>query len=133
MVKSEKKTESKLSKESEKGLEKSKTFQKEKEESSQKIKAEFSGDKVLTEISDASRELYNQSRYGVLLDNGKLQLSLIEALYLMEKGTITIYKTKTKQINFDEFVKKAKKLEKSNYPRLFLACLGMLTWFIRFL
>ena len=131
MVKSEKKTEIKLSKESEKlpkeglekqkvfqkGLEKSKTFQKEKEESGPKIKAEFNEDKVLTEISDASRELYNQSRYGVQLDNGKLQLSLIESLYLMEKGTITIYKTKTKQINFDEFVKKAKKLEPNFWVR----------------
>jgi len=110
MAKTKKKAESKLSNESEKGLEKSKTFQKEKEVKIQ-IRAEFVGDKVLTEISDASRELYNQSRYGALLDNGKIQLSLIEALYLMEKNTIEIYKTKKKMINFDEFSKKLKKLE----------------------
>ena len=63
---------------------------KEKEEKTQKIRADFVGDKVLTEISDASRELYNQSRYGSLLDSGKLQLSLIEAIYLMGKNTIEI-------------------------------------------
>ena len=117
MAKTKKKDESKLSNESEKGLEKSKTFQKEKEEKGQKINAEFVGDKVLTEISDASRELYNQSRYGALLDNGKVQLSLIEALYLMEKNTIEIYKTKKKMINFDEFSKKLKKLEPNFWIR----------------
>jgi tRNA-intron endonuclease len=93
-----------------------KTEKKEKEEKVQ-IRAELTGDKVLTEVSDASRELYNQSRYGTLLDNGKLQLSLIEALYLMEKNTIEIYKSKNKKTNFDEFTKKAKKLEPNFWVR----------------
>ena len=75
-----------------------------------KIRTEFSGDKVLTENSDEARELYNQSRYGTLLDNGKVQLSLIEALYLLEKNKIEIYKSKNKQLSFDELTKKAKKL-----------------------
>jgi len=94
-----------------------KSESKEKEEITQKIRAEFIGDKVLTEISDASRELYNQSRYGTLLDNGKLQLSLTESLYLMEKNTIDIYKNKTKKMNFDEFSKKAKKQEPNFWVR----------------
>ncbi len=80
-----------------------KTKDKEKVEKKQKIRAELAWDKVLTEVSDAARDLYNQSRYGTLLDNGKLQLSLIETLYLMEKGTIEVYKTKKKKIDFDEF------------------------------
>jgi len=104
MAKSEKKTEPKAE-------------VKEKEEKTQKIRAEFVVDKVLTEISDASRELYNQSRYGTLLENGKLQLSLIEALYLMERNTIEIYKNKSKKIEFDEFSKKAKKLEPNFWVR----------------
>mgnify|MGYP001252905530 FL=1 len=70
---------------------------KEKEEKKQKIKSEFIGDKVLTEVSDASKELYDQSRYGTLLDNGRLQLSLTEALYLMERNTIEVYKNKNKK------------------------------------
>ena len=100
MVKAEKKIESK-----------------EKEEKKQKIRSEFIEDKVLTEISDAARELYNQSRYGTLLDNGKVQLSLIEGLYLMEKDTIEVYKSKNKKIDFDEFFKKAKKLEPNFWVR----------------
>ena len=90
---------------------------KEKEENAKKIRADFFGDKVLTEISDASRELYNQSRYGSLLDSGKLQLSLIEAIYLMGKNTIEIYKSKNRKTNFDEFTKKAKKLEPNFWVR----------------
>lgn len=117
MTKTEKKSEKKLLNESEKGLEKSKTFQKEKEEKTQKIRAELAGDRVLTEVSDASRELYNQGRYGIMLDNGKLQLSLIEGLYLMEKNNIEIYKTKTKKTDFDEFFKRAKKQEQNFWVR----------------
>ena len=88
-----------------------------KEEAKQKIISELAEDKVLTEVSDASRELYNQSRYGALLDNGKIQLSLIEALYLMEKGTIEIYRSKTRKFDSESFSKKAKKLEPNFWVR----------------
>jgi len=90
---------------------------KDREEKTPKIRADFVGDKVLTEISDASRELFNQGRYGVMLDNGKLQLSLTESLYLMGKNTIEIFKSKTKKFNFDEFSKKAKKQEPNFWIR----------------
>ena len=89
----------------------------EKEDAKQKIISELAEDKVLTEVSDASRELYNQSRYGALLDNGKIQLSLIEALYLMEKGTIEIYRSKTRKFDSESFSKKAKKLEPNFWVR----------------
>ncbi|MBI2135012.1 tRNA-intron lyase [Candidatus Woesearchaeota archaeon] len=75
------------------------------------IIANFEADKVLTEISNEARELYDQSRYGTPLDNGKIQLSLIEAFYLMDKGKIDIYKSKNKKFAHDEFVRKARKLE----------------------
>ena len=94
-----------------------KTEDKKKEEKGQKIRADFVIDKVLTENSDAARELHNQSRYGTLLDSGKLQLSLIEALYLMEKNSIIIYKSKNKQMDFDGLSKKAKKLEPNFWVR----------------
>ena len=88
-----------------------------KETKDQKIRASFVGDKILTEISDEVRELHNQSRYGTLLDSGKLQLNLIEGLHLMDKNTIDIYKTKNKKMDFDEFSKKAKKLESNFWIR----------------
>ena len=83
----------------------------------EKIKAEFNDDRVLTEISDQSRELYNQSRYGTLLENGKVQLSLLEALYLIEKNKIAISKNKNKEFTAEEFVKKAKKSEPNLWVR----------------
>ena len=49
------------------------------------VRVYFSKERVLTENSDAARELYNQSRFGTLLPDGKLQLTLIETLYLLEK------------------------------------------------
>jgi tRNA-intron endonuclease, archaea type len=94
-----------------------KTEKKEAEKNAEKIKAEFIGDKVLTENSDAGRDLYNQSRYGSLLDNGKVQLSLIESLYLIEKNKIVICKTKKKHLNFDDLSKKARKLEPNFWVR----------------
>jgi len=75
------------------------------------IRADFASDKVLTEISNETRELYDQSRYGSMLDNGKVQLSMIEALYLMEKGKIDIYKTKNKKFTQEEFSRKVRRQE----------------------
>ena len=91
--------------------------EKPKEEKKESIKAQLLNGRVVTEISDATNQLYEQSRYGVMLENGRLQISLIESLYLMERGTIEVYKTKAKTINSDEFVKKAKKLEPNFWVR----------------
>jgi len=96
---------------------KKKTIKKENKEPIIKIRADFFVDKVITENSNEARELYNQSRYGVLLDNGQLQLSLIEGFYLMEKGKLEVYKSKNKQIEFDVFAKKAKKIEPNFWIR----------------
>ena len=76
-----------------------------------KIKAYFARERVITEKSDPARELYNQSRFGVVLEDGKIQLSLIEGLYLMEKGKVNIYDYRKKRIKFEDYVKKAKRLE----------------------
>jgi tRNA-intron endonuclease, archaea type len=77
----------------------------------EKVRAEFIVDRVVTEISDSTKQLYDQSRYGVMLESGKLQLSLIEALYLSDKGTIEIYSSKNKKMERENFVKRARKIE----------------------
>jgi len=86
-------------------------------ETTKKIRTDLLNDKVVTENSNEVRELYNQSRYGIILENGRVQLSLIETLYLMEKNKIDVYKTKNKKIEFDEFVRKSKKLEPNFWIR----------------
>ncbi len=81
------------------------------------VKAIFAIERVLTENSDDARELYNQSRYGSLLEDGKVQLSLLEALYLVEKGRIKVVDGKNKKVNFDMFLKKAQNLEPNFWIR----------------
>ena len=72
------------------------------------ISAVYNQDRILTEDSDAARELYNKSRFGKLTNN-KVQLSFIEASYLQEKGKIKIVDRRNREIKKDSFLKKSKK------------------------
>lgn len=72
------------------------------------IAAEMHNSKVLAPDSDLAREWYNKSRYGEPYLHKKFQYSLPEALYLMEKERMYVYINK-KKLDFDSFVKKAKK------------------------
>ena len=82
-----------------------------------KVKATLTRERVLTESSDAAHELYNQSRFGSILEDGKVQLSLLEALYLMDKGKILIKDYRKKKITFDDFIKKTKRVEPNFWIR----------------
>ena len=81
------------------------------------VKAVFAGERSVTENSDEARDLYNQSRYGSLLDSGKVQLSLLESLYLLEKERLIILDGKNKKITAETFLKKVKKLEPNFWIR----------------
>ena len=82
-----------------------------------KIKSIFSKERILTENSNEARELYNQSRYGIILENGQLQLSLHEALYLLEKNKIEIMDGRKKTISSEEYLRKANKIEMNFWIR----------------
>jgi tRNA-intron endonuclease, archaea type len=64
-------------------------------------------ERILTENTDAARELYNQSRFGKLLADGRVHLSLVEAMYLLEKDRIVILDGRGKKILQEKFMKKA--------------------------
>jgi len=85
--------------------------------SKEKVKAVLSKEKVVTESSDAARLLYEQSRYGSLTASGKVQLSLTEAAYLLEKGRLKVVLPSGKEINFEAFSKKAQKEEPNFWVR----------------
>ena len=72
---------------------------------------------MIVDSSDEMRELFNQSRYGTILDSGKLQLSLLEALYLIEKNKMDLKDSRNKKIDFEIFLKKATKLEPNFWIR----------------
>jgi len=86
-------------------------------EHKEKVKAHFLKARVITENSDAARELYNQSRYGSLLEDGRLQLSLHEACYLLEKGKITVLDMRNRAMDAYAFLKRAKRLEPNFWVR----------------
>lgn len=82
-----------------------------------KIKAIFSNERIVTENSNEARELYNQSRFGSILENGQVQLSLHEALYLMEKSKLEIINYRNKTMDFPDYFKKANKIEPNFWVR----------------
>lgn len=79
--------------------------------------AVFHTARVLTDASDAARELYNSSRFGALRDDGRVQLSLLEALYLLEKKKISLTDKNGKAIGPEKLVKSAKKIEPNFFCR----------------
>lgn len=77
------------------------------------IKALFQGELVVTESSDAAKELYDQSCFGTLKANNVVELSLLEACFLVEKKRLEVFTpTGKKKIDFDDLLKKGKKLNK---------------------
>ena len=78
------------------------------------IDAVFARERVFSD-SEEAKQLYEQSRFGELKEN-KVQYSLVEALYLIEKEKMKVYDGK-KEINFDGFIKKARKVEPNFWIR----------------
>lgn len=81
------------------------------------VLAVLGGEKVITESSDEAREFYNQSRFGDITENGKVELSLLEALYLMEKGKLMVKIDSGKQLDFESYLKRARKVEPTFWIR----------------
>ncbi len=80
-----------------------------------KIKALFSKESVLSEDKEAI-ELYNKSRFGEPVGK-KIQYSLVEALYLLEKKRILIRDLRKKRIDVSGFIRRAKRVEPNFWVR----------------
>ncbi len=89
-----------------------------KSKSKKKLVSGFlSETKVITDSSDEAREFYNQSRFGSVAESGKIELSLLEALYLFEKGKLAIKSEAGRKLSFESYVRKAKKIEPNFWVR----------------
>lgn len=77
----------------------------------------FAAEQVITDDTDAARDLYAQSRFGAMLEDGKLQLSLIEALYLLEKDRLLVKDLRNRPYDFSRFIRRAKKIEPNFWVR----------------
>jgi len=73
--------------------------------------------KVITESSDEAREFYNQSRFGSSTETGKVELSLLEALYLFEKNKLIIKSQAGRKLTFESYLRKARKVEPNFWIR----------------
>ena len=85
-------------------------------ESTKKIEGLLVEEYVLTEADDLAREFYDKGRYGELVTRKKFQYTLLEAMFLLERGKISIKKTK-KELSFDDLLKHAKKKDKNFWVR----------------
>ena len=80
------------------------------------IEASLLKDNVITECSNEARLLYEKSRYGMLLEDGRIQLTLIEAFYLLERKKIKMISNR-KRLGKEEFLRKCFRLEKNFWTR----------------
>jgi len=87
------------------------TEEKQKQPFLEPVKAHLLKTRAVTENTDQAKELYNSGRYGILLSSGKVQLSLIEAIYLSEKQKVILLDQRNKEITFENCLKKAQKSE----------------------
>lgn len=81
------------------------------------INALFVGERVIAENSDLSRELYDKSRFGYPLSDGKFQLSLVEAFYLLTRGRLVIKDYHNKVLDEKLFIRRAKKYDPKFWVR----------------
>jgi tRNA-intron endonuclease, archaea type len=81
------------------------------------VKGILAGERVLTESSDDARDFYNQSRFGTIAENGRVELSLIEGLYLMDKGRLHVKTEAGREVKPDSYIKKARKIEPNFWIR----------------
>jgi tRNA-intron endonuclease, archaea type len=97
----------------------SETVTEEKKSAKKKVlvKALLAGERVITEASDDARELYNQSRFGSISESGKIELSLLEGFYLMEKGKLDVKSDAGRKVSFESFLRKARKTEPNFWIR----------------
>lgn len=83
----------------------------------EKVKAILFGETIITEISPEAKEFYDQSRHGDLKEDGKLHLSLVEGLFLLEKQKLEVYDKRNHLITYEQYVKKAVKKDKNFLTR----------------
>jgi tRNA-intron endonuclease, archaea type len=74
------------------------------------VKAILGGERLITESSEEARRLYHQSRFG-RLNNGKVELSLLEGLYLTDKGKLEAKSEAGRNLTYEELVNEAKLIE----------------------
>lgn len=66
--------------------------------------------RILLSANESTQKISEQG-YGTLLANGKIQLSLIEAVYLAEKNVLALSDGRGKTLSFEQIERKAERLQ----------------------
>lgn len=83
----------------------------------EEIKAIYAHNVVTTENTSQARELLEKSTYGTLLSDGRIQLSLLEAVYLGEKKRLMVFDGRSKKLSFEALSKRAARKEHDFWVR----------------
>lgn len=81
------------------------------------VKALREGDAIRTENSNAARELFAKSQFGAVMDDGRVQLSPLETVYLIAKKRLALLDSKGKAIALDAFIAHVRKKDKNFWVR----------------
>jgi len=81
------------------------------------INALLSKGAVTTENSALAKELCEKNRYGSLLGDGRVQLSLLEACYLVEKKRVAVQDARKKEVSFEKLTLAASRVEHDFWTR----------------
>jgi tRNA-intron endonuclease, archaea type len=81
------------------------------------VDAHYTAERIVTENSDAARDLYSQSAFGCIVETGLVQLSFGEALYLIEKGKVRLLDSRNHELTFKAFLKKAERIDPAFYVK----------------
>ncbi|HLP80077.1 MAG TPA: tRNA-intron lyase [Acidobacteriota bacterium] len=73
--------------------------------------AVFNKGTFTTQSTDEARELFNQSRYGVMRRGGYVVLSAIEALYLLDRERLVVVDGRGKTLDFDTLFSRCVKMD----------------------
>jgi len=83
----------------------------------ERIVAHYSRNRVVTEATDAARLLFSQSGFGKPTDDGKVHLSLMDTLYLLEKGRLKVLDGREREIAFETLLKQERREEPQLWVR----------------
>ena len=72
------------------------------EKNIKKIEAFLVRERIYAENKDETKSLYDQSRFGEV-DRDKVYYSLVEGLYLLEKGRMDVYDGRNKKLKSEKF------------------------------
>lgn len=83
------------------------------------VVARLTKENVITEDSDRARDLYAKSVFGIVNKSKEVELSFLEALYLLQKKKIKILDGRKQEVTEEKFLRRAQRRE-SNFSTKFV-------------